>query len=90
MKVTVIPVVIGALGTITKGWVQGLDGLEIRGWMEIIQNSALLRSARILRIVLETCWHSDSSEKLSVSIGVKNSQRVKITIIIIITKKGKP
>ena len=31
MKVTVIPIVIGALGTVTKGLVQGLEDLEIRG-----------------------------------------------------------
>ena len=31
MKVKMIPIEIGALGTITKGWVQGLDDLEVRG-----------------------------------------------------------
>ena len=31
MKVTVIPIVISALGTIPKGWIKGLDDLEIRG-----------------------------------------------------------
>ena len=31
MKVTVIPIVSGALGTVTKGFVQGLEDLEIRG-----------------------------------------------------------
>ena len=36
MKVTVIPIVIGALGTVTKGLVQGLENLEIRGRVEII------------------------------------------------------
>ena len=30
MKVTVIPVVIGALGTVTQGLVQGLEDLERR------------------------------------------------------------
>ena len=34
MKVIVIIIVIGALGTITKGLVQGLDDLEIRGRVE--------------------------------------------------------
>ena len=28
MKVTMIPIVIGALGTVTKGLVQGLEGLK--------------------------------------------------------------
>ena len=54
MKVTIIPIVIGALGTVTKGLVQGLGDLEIRGRVETIQTTALLGSARILRRVLET------------------------------------
>ena len=54
MKVAVIPIVIDALGTVNKILVQGLEDLEIRGRMEIIQTTALLRSLRILRRVLET------------------------------------
>ena len=54
MKVTVILIVIGAFGTVTKRLVQGLEDLEIRGWVETIQTTAWLRSARILRRVLET------------------------------------
>ena len=53
MNVTVIPVVIGAHGRVTKGLVQGLEDLEIRGWLETIQTIVLLGSARILRRVLE-------------------------------------
>ena len=29
MKVTIVPIVIGTLGTITKGLLKGLDGLEV-------------------------------------------------------------
>ena len=54
MKVTVIPIVVGALGMIPKGLLEGLEDLEIRGKVEIIQTTALLRLARILRRVLET------------------------------------
>ena len=54
MKVTVIPIVIRAHGTVTKGLVQGLEDLEIMGRVETVQTTALLRSARILRRVLET------------------------------------
>ena len=54
MKVTVIPVVNGELGTVTKSLVQGLEDSEIRGRVETIQTKALLRSARILRRVLVT------------------------------------
>ena len=51
---SVIPVVIHALGTISKGLVRVLEELEIGGRVETIQTTALLRSARILRRVLET------------------------------------
>ena len=57
MKVTLIPIIIGILGIVTKGLVQGLEDLEIRGRLETIENTALLRSARILRRVLETWRH---------------------------------
>ena len=29
MKVTIVPIVIGALGTITKGLLKGLEGLDV-------------------------------------------------------------
>ena len=54
-KVTVIPIVIGALGTVTKGLIIGLKDLEIRGQVETIQTTTLLKSARILRVEEETC-----------------------------------
>ena len=54
VKVTVIPVVIGALGTVTKGLIKGLEDMEIRGRVETIQTTALLKLARIMRRVLET------------------------------------
>ena len=54
MWMTVIPVVIGALGTIPKRLIKGLEDSEIRRQIEIIQATALLRSARILRRVLTT------------------------------------
>ena len=54
IKVTIVPIVIGALGTITKGLVKGLEDLEVGRGVEIIQTTALLRTARIQRRVLET------------------------------------
>ena len=49
------PIVIGELGTVTKGLIKGLEDLEIRGRVETLKKkTALLRSARILRRVLET------------------------------------
>ena len=49
MKVTIIPIGIGAFGTVTKGLSKGLEDLEVGGRMETIQTTALLRTARILR-----------------------------------------
>ena len=43
MKVTIIPIVIGALGTVTKGLLKGLEDLVITGLGETIQTTALLR-----------------------------------------------
>ena len=54
MKLTIIPIVIGAFGTVTKGLLKGLDDLEAGGRVVIIQTTTLLRAARILRRVLET------------------------------------
>ena len=55
MKVTIVTIVIGALGTITKGLLKGMKDLEIGGRVETIQTTALLKTARIPRWVLETC-----------------------------------
>ena len=54
MKVTIIPIVIGAFGTVTKGLLKGLEDLEVGGRVETIQTTALLKMARTLRRVLET------------------------------------
>ena len=54
MKVTIVLIVIGALGTITKRFLKGLEDWEVGGRGETIQTTALLRTARILRRVLET------------------------------------
>ena len=63
MKVTIVPIVIGALDTITKWLLKGLEDLEVGGRVETIQMIALLRTARILRRVLET-WGDLLSLKL--------------------------
>ena len=79
MKVTIVPIVIGAFGTITKGLLKGLEDLEVCGRIETIQITALLRSARILRRVLETCGDLLSlklQRKTSAKTDVKNSKGV--------------
>ena len=54
MKVTIIPIVIGAFGTVTKGLLKGLEDLEVGGRVDPIQTTALLKTARIPRRVLGT------------------------------------
>ena len=54
MKVSNVPIVIGAFSTITKGLLKGQEDLEVGERVETIPMTALLRTARILRRVLET------------------------------------
>ena len=54
MNVTIIPIVIGASGTVTKELLKGLEDLGVGGRMETSQTTTLLRTARIVRRVLET------------------------------------
>ena len=63
MKVTIIPIVIGAFGTVTNGLLKGLEDLEVRGRVETIQTTALFGMARILRRVMGT-WEDLMSLKL--------------------------
>ena len=53
-EVTMIQIVIGALATVIKGLLLGLEDLEIRGRVETIETIALLKLDRILRRFLET------------------------------------
>ena len=80
MKVMVIPTVIDALDTVTKGLIQRIGDLEIRGKVETIQTTVLLRSARILRRVLET-WEDSLALRLQwntkTNPGGKYSQKLK-------------
>ena len=54
MKVTIVPIMIGDFGTVTKGLLKGLVDLEKRGRVETIQITALLWTGKILRRVYET------------------------------------
>ena len=63
MLVTILPIVIGTFGTVTKGLLKGLEDLEVARRVETIQTTALLRTARILRWVVET-WGDLLSLKL--------------------------
>ena len=57
MKVTFVPIVIGVLGTITKGLLKGLEDMEVGVRVDTIQTTALLRR------VLET-WEDLLSLRL--------------------------
>ena len=54
MQVTIIQIVISALGTVTKGLLKGQEDLKVGGRMETIQTTTLLRTARIQGRVLGT------------------------------------
>ena len=54
MKMTLITTVFGALCTVTKVLIQGMEDFEIRGRVETIQATALLWSARILKSLMGT------------------------------------
>ena len=63
LKVTIIPIVIGAFSTVNKGLLKGLDDLDVGGRVETIPMTALLKTLRILRRVLRT-WGDLLSLKL--------------------------
>ena len=48
LRMSVAPIVIGALGTVTKELIQKQEDLEFGGRVKTIQTTALLRSVRIL------------------------------------------
>ena len=73
MKVTITPIVIGALRTVTKGLLKGLNDLEFGGPVETIQTTALLRTPRIMSKVLET-WGDFVFIQNPVNADVKNSK----------------
>ena len=77
MKVTIIPIVIGAFGTITKGLQKGLEDLEVGGRAETIQTTTLLEQPEYWEgswRLKETCCHSNSSERTSANTDEKNSK----------------
>ncbi len=54
MTVTVIPIVIDALGTVPKDLENGIEEVETRERIATIGTTASLRSVKILKRVLET------------------------------------
>ena len=54
MKVTIVPIVMAAFGTATKGLLKGQEDLKVGRGMGTIQTTTLFKTARILSIVPET------------------------------------
>ena len=54
MKVTIIRIMIGTFGKVTKGLLKGVEDLEIGGRVGSIQTTTLLKTARMLKGILET------------------------------------
>ena len=77
MKVIIVPIVIGAFRTVTKGLLKGLGDLKVSGQVETIQMTALLRTARILKRILGT-WGDLLSlkKKTAANTDMKNSKGV--------------
>ena len=46
MQVTIIPIVIGAFGTVTKGLLKGLENLEVGGRVETIQKNSIIENGQ--------------------------------------------
>ena len=46
MKVTIVPIVFGTFGTITKGLLRGVEDLEVGGRLESIQNDSITENGQ--------------------------------------------
>ena len=72
MKLTFIP--IRSLGTVTEGLFKRLEDLETSGDYPIYYTIDIGQNTEKSPENLRSCCHSDSSERLSANVGVKNSQ----------------
>ena len=79
----IVPMAIGAFSTITKGLLKGLKDLEVGGRVDTLQTTVLLKTAWILRRVLETCGDlrrlavtQTPGKKTSADADVKKSNKV--------------
>ena len=81
MKGTIIPIVIGAFGTITKGLLKGLDDLEVGDewrpskWQPYWKQPEYWKESWRLE---EICIYSNSSYRPSAIADVKNSLVIKL------------
>ena len=76
MQVTIIPIVIGAFGTVTKGLLKGLEDMEVADGGRPSKRQYFWERTEYWEEswrLEETCCHSDSSERPSAYADVKNS-----------------
>ena len=77
MQVTIIPIVIGAFGTVTKGLLRGLEYLEVSGTGGDHPNDSIIENGQNTEKspgrLEETCCYSDTCEKSSANAVVKRS-----------------
>ena len=73
---TIIPIVIGAFGIVTKGLLRGMEVLGFGGGVETIHYCERPEYWEKSWRLEEICCHSNSSEKSSAKTDVKNSQGV--------------
>ena len=81
MRVVVRLIVVCALGMVFKGLERKLDELEIRGRIETIQITALLRMSEYCDKswrTEETSGQSESSERPPANTGAKNARAMKL------------
>ena len=53
-KVTIVPIVIGALGTLSKNFCNWMDKIEAREKTDLLQKVCLLGTAKIIRKTVDT------------------------------------
>ena len=76
MKVTFIPIVVGAFVTVTKGLLKGLEDLEVGRPSKLQYYTERPEYWEDSWRLEETWCHSNPSEKPSANADVKNSKRV--------------
>ena len=78
MKTTIVPIVIGAFGTVTEGSLKGLEDWKLADEWRPSKRQHFWRRTEYWEEswrLDESCCHSNSSERPSANVDVKNSKR---------------
>ena len=79
MKMSIVPIVIGAFDTVTEELLKGLENWKLADEWRLSKRQHYWRRPEYWegsRRLEKTCYHSNSSEKQSANAGVKNPKRV--------------